>query len=186
MIYRAFIVLMFVVVVVGSLWLGGQQREPVSRTIIDETAASLGYAARDARAIRTGPDGHPLYTINARLISEPPGTTQIQLQQMSMTFRDESGQDWTARADKGVAEQDVENVELTGDVQVSGSFPGSDTPVVIATERLFVDSRTQRITTPELVTLTTTGAKMSGKGLSVNLNDGSVELKSNVHGTYSP
>jgi LPS export ABC transporter protein LptC len=186
MIYRAFIVLMFIVVLVGSVWLGGQQREPVSQTTVDETAGSLGYAARDARAISTGPDGHPLYTINARLINEPPGTTQIQLQQMSMTFRDESGQEWTARADKGVAEQDVENVELSGNVQVAGTFPGSETPMVITTEKLFVDSRSQMVTTPELVTLTTTGAKMTGKGLSVNLNDGKVQLKSNVHGTYSP
>ena len=186
MIYRAFIVLMFIAVVVGSVWLGGQQREAVSPTTVDEAAGSLGYAARGARAITTGPDGRPLYTINARLISEPPGTTQIQLQQMSMTFRDESGQDWTARADTGLAEQEVESVELLGDVRVSGSFPGSDTPVVIATEKLFVDTQTQKVTTPEPFTFTTTGVKMSGTGLSVNLNDGKVQLKSNVHGTYSP
>jgi len=186
MIYRAFIVLMFIAVLVGSVWLGGQQREAVSPTTVDETAGSLGYAARDSRVIVTGPDGHPLYTINARLINEPPGTTQIQLQQAWMTFRDESGQNWTARADSGVAEQDAESVQLSGDVQVSGSFPGTDTPVVIATQKLYVDTRSQMVTTPEVVTLTTPGAKMSGKGLSVNLNDGSVQLQSNVHGTYSP
>lgn len=186
MIYRVFIVLVFIAVIVGSVLLGGQQREAVSTTTVDEKAADLGYAARQARIIETGPDGHPLYTIDADLINESPGTTQIQLQQARLTFRDTAGHEWTARADTGVAAPDVAKVELSGDVQVSGLLPGSDTQVKISTEKLSVDTHVPSVTTDEPVILTTPGGKLTSKGLSANLSDGVVHLVSSVHGIYSP
>jgi LPS export ABC transporter protein LptC len=185
MIYRAFIVLVFVAVIVGSVMLGGQQHEPVSTTTIDQAAAGLGYAARQARVIETGPDGRALYTLDANLITEPPGGTRIQLQQMQMTFRVAEGQEWTGRADYGVAEQDIARVELFGNVRVSGLLPGSDTQANISTERALVDTRAQAVTTDEPVTLTTADSTVHAKGLSANLTEGVVQLKSNVHGTYS-
>lgn len=189
MIYRAFIALVFVAVIVGSVMLGGQQREPVSRTTVDNAAADLGYAARQARVIETGADGHPLYTLDAALIKKPPGTTEIQLQQVRLGFRDVSGNQWTGTADRGVAQQDtgsVGKVELSGNVVVSGVLPGSDTHVNIGTEQLSIDTRAETVETEEPVTLTTPKAKMTAKGLSTNLNEGLVHLKSNVHGTYLP
>ena len=189
MIYRAFIVLVFIAVIVGSVMLGGQQRKPVSRTTVDNAAADLGYAARQARVIETGADGHPLYTLDATLIKRPPGTTEIQLQQVRLGFRDATGNQWTGTADHGIAQQDtgsIGKVELSGDVQVSGVLPGSDTHVNIGTEQLSVDTRAETVETEDPVTFTTPKAKMTAKGFSTNLNDGLVHLKSNVHGTYFP
>ncbi len=189
MIYRAFIVLVFLAVIIGSVMLGSQQREAVSPTTVDNAAADLGYAARQARVIETGPDGHPLYTLDASLIKKPPGTTQIQLQQVRLTFRDAAGQQWTGTADSGVAQQDAGSlgkVELSGDVQVSGVLPGTQTHVNISTDRLSVDTPAETVETEDPVTFTAPGATMTAKGLSTNLEDGRVHLKSNVHGTYSP
>ena len=189
MIYRAFIVLVFVGVIIGSVILGGQQREAVSPTTVDNAAADLGYAARQARVIETGVDGHPLYTLDAALIKKPPGTTQIQLQQVRLGFRDASGDQWTGTAASGVAQQDagtVGKVDLSGDVQVSGRLPGTQTQLNLGTDQLSVDTRAQTVQTEDLVTFTVPGAKMTAKGFSTNLNDGLVHLKSNVHGTYLP
>jgi LPS export ABC transporter protein LptC len=186
MMYRVFIVLVFVAVIIGSIMLGGQQREPVSTTTIDENAGDLGYAARQARVIETGPDGHPLYTIDADLINEPPGTANIQLQQMRMRFRDAAGHEWTGRADSGVSAQDTGKVELRGDVQVSGLLPGLPDEANISTDRLFVDTHAQTVTTDEPVTLVAGKATIRARGLSTNLNDGVVHLESSVHGTFSP
>ena len=187
MMYRVFIVLVFIAVIIGSVILGGQQREAVSTTTVDETAGDLGYAARQARVIETGPDGHPLYMIDADLINEPPGTTKnIQLQQMRMSFRDAAGHQWTGRADSGVASQDTGQVELLGDVQVSGLLSGFSDEAHITTEKLFVETHGQTVTTDEPVTLAAGKATIRANGLSANLNDGVVHLDSNVHGTFSP
>jgi LPS export ABC transporter protein LptC len=189
MIYRAFIVLVFIAVIVGSVMLGGQQREAVSTTTVDNAAADLGYAARQARVIETGADGHPLYTLDAALIKKPPGTTEIQLQQVRLGFRDAAGHQWIGTAASGVAQQDAGSlgiVELSGDVQVSGVLPGTQTQVNISTDRLSVDTRTETVATQDPVTFTAPGAKMTAKGLSTSLTDGIVHLLSNVHATYSP
>ncbi len=186
MMYRLFIALVFIAVIGGSILLGGQQREAVSPTTIDEKAGDLGYAARQARLIETGADGHPLYTIDADLINEPPGTANVDMQQVRMGFRDTSGNEWTGRADRGVAGQDTGKVELSGNVRVSGLLPDSKDEANIRTEKLFVDTHAQVVTTQEAVTLTLSGREIKAQGLSADLKDRVVHLESNVHGTYTP
>jgi len=184
-IYRAFVVLVFIAVIVGSIILGGQQREATSTTTVDEVAGNLGYAARRARIIETGPDGRALYTLDADLIDEPPDSANIHLQQVRMGFRDATGHEWTGRADAGMATQDTGQIELSGNVRVSGMLPGSPDEANISTESLSVDTHAQVVTTNEPVTLTMSGGTVKAKGLSVNVNTGVVQLKSSVHGTYS-
>src|SRR6185437_11353044 len=189
MIYRTFVVLVFIAVIVGSVMLGRQQPEAVSTTTVDNATADLGYSARQARMIETGADGHPLYSLDASLIKKPPGTTQIQLQQVRLGFRDASGDQWTGTADSGLAQQDVGEVgkvELSGNVQVSGVLPGTQTQVNISTDTLSVDTHAETVATDDPVTFTAPGARMTAKGFFTSLNDGRVHLKSNVHGTYSP
>ena len=186
MMYRLFIVVVFIGIIVGSVLLGGQQREAVSPTMVDEKAGDLGYAARQARLIETGADGHALYTIDADLISEPPGTSNVEMHQVRMGFRDNTGNEWSGRADNGLAGQDTGQVKLSGDVQVSGLLPGSKDPVSIATDRLFVDTHGQLVTTPDAVILKQAGREIQAKGLSADLNGRVVHLESDVHGTFTP
>lgn len=186
MIYRVFVVVVFIGVIVGSILLGGQQRGSVSPITVDERAADLGYAARQAQLVETGADGHPLYTINAALINEPPGALNVEMQQVRMSFTDGSGNEWTGRADSGVASQDTGHVELSGNVQISGVLPDSRDDASITTDRLSVDTHAQTVQTRDPVTLTLSGREIKARGLSANLKDGVVHLESNVHGTYSP
>ena len=55
MIYRIFVVLVFIAIIVGSVLLGGQAPENVATTTVDERAGDLGYSARNTRMIETGP-----------------------------------------------------------------------------------------------------------------------------------
>lgn len=185
MMYRIFIVLVFIAIVTASVLLGGVQREAVSPTTIDEKAGDLGYAARKARIIETGTDGRPLYTIDADLINEPPKSTTILAQQVTVGMRDSAGNEWTSRAEHGELGQDTGQIELSGNVRVSGVLSGIDEQANMATEKLLVDTRAQTITTDQPVTLTLSGHEIKAKGLAANLKDGLVHLESNVHGTYS-
>src|SRR4029077_2048096 len=82
-----------------------------------------GYAARKARLIQTGPDGQPLYTLDAAQIQQQPNQGTVDLQQVLLGFRDTSGNAWTARADRGQLSQGSGVVQLEGDVQVVGALP---------------------------------------------------------------
>ena len=185
MIYRIFAVLVFVAVIGGTIVFGGQQTEATAPTIVEEPR-DPGYAARDAKLVQTGPDGHPLYTLDANVIRQQPDDNIVELEQADLGFYDANGSLWTARGDHGRLGQDTGVVELSDDVHVNGTPQGTQQPAEIVTNRLTFDTNTKIATTKDPVTLTWSGQQIKGKGLRASLNDGRVQLESSVRGTAVP
>jgi LPS export ABC transporter protein LptC len=185
MIYRIFAVLVFIVVIGGTIFFGGQQTETAAPTVIEEQHEP-GYAARDAKLVQTGPDGHPLYTVDAEVIRQQPNDNTIELEQATLGFHDANGALWTARGEQGEVGQDAGTVELSGNVHVNGTPQGTLQPAEIVTNRLAFDTNTKIASTREPVTLTWSGQEIKGKGMRATLNDGRVQLESAVRGIAAP
>ena len=185
MIYRIFSVLVFIVVIGGTIFFGGQQAETTAPTIVEEPR-DPGYAARDAKLIQTGPDGRALYTIDANVIRQQPNDNTIELEQATLGFHDANGALWTARGEQGQVGQDAGTVELSGNVHVNGTPQGTFQPAEIVTNRLAFDTNTKIASTREPVTLTWSGQEIKGKGMHASLNDGRLQLESAVHGIAVP
>ncbi len=185
MIYRIFAVLVFVVVIGGTILFGGQQAETTAPTIVEEQH-DPGYAARNARLVQTGPDGHPLYTVDADVIRQQPNDNTVELEQATLGFFDANGALWTARGEHGQVGQDTGTVELSGNVHVNGTPQGSLQAAEIVTNRLAFDTNTKIASTREHVTLTWSGQEIKGKGMRATLNDGRVQLESAVRGIAVP
>jgi LPS export ABC transporter protein LptC len=185
MIYRIFAVLVFIVVIGGTIFFGGQQTGPAAPTIVEEQREP-GYAARDAKLVQTGPDGHPLYTVDADVIRQQPNDNTIELEHATLGFRDTNGAPWTARGEQGKVGQDTGTVELSGNVHVNGSPQGTFQPAEIVTDRLAFDTNTKIASTREPVTLTWSGQEIKGRGMRATLNDGRVQLESAVRGVAVP
>src|ERR1041385_8649518 len=100
MIFRILAALLFIAVIAGSFWLGGEQREPTSTTTVEPSSVDLGYSARSAVLVETGADGLPMYTLNADVIRQHP-SDGVEFEQVQMSFRDANGQVWTGRANQG-------------------------------------------------------------------------------------
>jgi len=185
MIYRIFAALAFVVVVVGTIMFGGQQGETAATTTVEEPR-DPGYAARNARLVQTGTDGHPLYTLDADVIRQQPNEDTVELEQAKLGFHDATGNLWTARGEHGEVGQNTGMVELSGNVHVAGILPGTQQPGEITTERLSFDTRESIVNTPAPVTFTLPGQQIKATGLHATLKDGRVQLQSRVHGTVVP
>ena len=185
MIYRIFAVLVFIVVIGGTIFFGGQQTETAAPTVVEELHEP-GYAARDAKLVQTGPDGHPLYTVDAEVIRQQPNDNTIELEQATLGFHDTNGALWTARGEQGQVGQDTGTVELSGNVHVNGTPQGTLQPAEIVTNRLAFDTNTKIASTREPVTLTWSGQEIKGKGMRATLNDGRVQLESAVRGIAVP
>jgi LPS export ABC transporter protein LptC len=186
MIYRLLAVLAGLALVVGLVLLSGPQREAVVTSTAGAPARDPGYAALAARMVQTGPDGQPLYTLEAARISQQPDDNSVQLTQVQMGFRAATGQQWKARADHGELGQDTGVVQLDGNVHVAGLLPGTQEQAEISTEHLSFDTRAQVITTPDPVTLLVSGRELHARGLLARLKEGRVQLESAVHGSYLP
>jgi LPS export ABC transporter protein LptC len=185
MIFRILAALLFVVIIGGSIWLGGEPREATSTTTVDASSPDLGYSARNATLIETGPDGLPMYTLQADVIRQHPGDG-VDFEPVQLTFRDAAGQIWKGRAAHGELTTETGQVVLNGDVHVDGVLPGSEQLSDLATEELFVDTRENIINTHQPVALTSTGRSLKSRGLMATLKDHHLVLESNVHGIFSP
>ena len=99
---RIFAVLVFVVVIGGTIFFGGQQSETTAPTTV-EVPHDPGYAAHDAKLVQTGTDGRPLYTVNADVIRQQPNDDTIQLEKAGSWWRRDGRPvaQWT-RTDKPV------------------------------------------------------------------------------------
>jgi LPS export ABC transporter protein LptC len=184
MIYRLLAILAVVALIVGVVVLSGPQREnnaPASVAPLHDP----GYAARKARLIQTGSDGRALYTLDAAQIQQQPNQGTVDLQQVQLGFRDTSGTQWTARADRGQLTQGSGVVQLEGGVRVAGSLPDSGEPAEISAEHLSFDTQSQIVTTRDLVTLLVSGRQLHARGLIARLKERHVQLESAVHGSFS-
>jgi lipopolysaccharide export system protein LptC len=182
---RIFAVLVFVVVIGGTIFFGAQQSETTTPTIVEEQH-DPGYTAHNAKLVQTGKDGRPLYTVDADVIRQQPNDNTIQLEKATLGFFDSNGSLWTARGNEGQVGQDTQQVELSGDVHVNGTPQGTLKPAEIATEHLQFDTNSKIASTRDPVTLTWSGHEMKGTGMRASLNDERVQLESNVHGRAVP
>ena len=186
MIYRLVVALAALALIVGVVFLSGAPRGTVAPSAAGAPVRDPGYAARGARLVQTGPDGQPLYTLDAAEISQQPDQTTVELSGVEMGFHASGGEPWTARAAHGALGQDTGIVELDGNVHVAGLLPGSQDPAEISTEHLAFDTRTQVASTSDPVTLSVAGRELHATGLIARLKEGRVQLESAVHGSYLP
>jgi LPS export ABC transporter protein LptC len=185
MIFRILAALLFVAIIVGSFWLGGEQRATTATTTVEASSADLGYSARNATLVETGADGLPLYTLNATVIRQHPGDG-VEFEQVQMSFRDAEGQTWKGRADLGELTTETGKVDLSGNVHVDGVLPGSEQMADLTTEKLSVDTHEDIISTAEPVEVNSTGRQLKSTGLLATLKEHHLVLESNVRGTFNP
>lgn len=187
MIYR--LLILFGLALAGvAVWLTLTvgQTGPVAARTGPAAEPDRGYSATDASVVETGTDGRPMYTLQARQVQQDPDANVVSLTTVRMTFHDESGGQWQARADQAQARQDSAQIDLTGSVDVFGTFPGNDQPMHILTNRLHVDTRTEIIRTRSAVTLKWAGKVVDARGLVANIKDHHLKLESQVHGHFVP
>lgn len=183
---RIFTALAVLAVIAGTLLLGRSRQAPAPAVTDAATETGSGYAARDAEVIETGADGRPLYTLHAESIVQRPEAATVQLEEVDMDYRDDSGNRWRVRANTGRILEDASRIELMGEVHVMGTPPGEYADASILTERLIFDAERNLVMTREPVTLNWSGRALRARGLVADLKAQHVRLESDVHGSFNP
>ncbi len=169
---------------IAWLALNGEPSGPAQPAAPAVSAQNPGYSARNAVLIETGANGVPMYTLRAAEIREQPASKIALLEQVEMQFRDAAGQLWDGRANDARVMDQAEQIDLSGDVALSGLLPGTGEPVRISTDRLRVDTHTEVVTTPDAVTIAWDRAQLTANGLVARLREQRIRLESHVHGRY--
>jgi LPS export ABC transporter protein LptC len=187
-------------VIAGAYFLGIGSTPGDSDTVAD-LPPDPGYAARDAQVIETGYDGRERYRLNAALVRQQSDTGIIELEQLEMQYHPAAQADvpgeqpaatarpdevWNLRSDRGLVRADGDDVELSGNVEVTGPAPGSDAPLQLTTDTMRINTPTEFIETDAPVTVVWSGHKLTAVGMQADLKAGKLSLESDVHGEFSP
>jgi LPS export ABC transporter protein LptC len=185
--YRLLIVLALVLAGV-AIWLtlGPRQAGPAAAQASGPTEPEQGYSATDASVVETGADGLPMYTLQARQVRQDPDDDIVDLTDVRMSFRDDAGGQWQARANQAVVRQDSAQIGLSGAIDVAGSFAHGDTPLHLITDALQVDTHTDILRTQSEVAIDSSGKLLYARGLLADLKGHRVKLESQVHGQFTP
>jgi lipopolysaccharide export system protein LptC len=163
-------------------------------------APDPGYAARDAQVIETGYDGRERYRLNARVIRQQTESGTIELEGLTMNYHIASDKPpgkpappatatadvWHLTSDHGEVRANGDDVELTGNVRVTGPAPGSGEPLSLTTETIRINTPTEFIETDAPVKLRWSGHELDARGMQADLKAGTLRLESDVNGHFSP
>ena len=164
-------------------------------------APDPGYAARDAEVIETGYDGRERYRLNARVIRQQSDGGVIDLEQLEMDYHPGAQSDvpgerpatpasasetWHLTSDRGQVRANGDDVQLNGNVVVTGPAPGSGEPLTLTTESMRINTPTEFIETVSPVRVRWSGLELQSRGMKADLKAGKLRLESDVHGEFSP
>jgi len=187
-------------VVAGAYFVGMAGRGDNASDAAVSLPQDPGYAARDAEVIETGFDGRERYRLNARVIRQQSETGAIDLEDLRMDYHPgaqdripgeksddtPSKETWHLKSDHGQVLADGDDVQLKGNVVVTGQVPDSGDPLALTTDTLRINTPTQFIETRAPVTLRSAGYDLSAVGMQYDLKAGKLRLESQVHGEFSP
>jgi len=164
------------------------------------TLPDPGYAALDAEVIETGYDGRERYRLNAKVIRQQGESGVIDLETLDMDYHPgaqgnvpgeqpppdkAAGEVWHLKSDRGQVRADGDDVQLNGNVVVTGRSPGSGAPLVLSTDNMRINTPTEYIETSAPVKISWGGHDLDAIGMQADLKTGTLRLESDVHGSFS-
>jgi LPS export ABC transporter protein LptC len=190
-----------IVVLAGAYFFGRGGRGAGETDESTVEAADPGYAARDAVVIETGYDGRERYRLKASVIRQHLDATAIDLEQLEMDYHPGAQasvpgeapasatlaeETWHLKSDHGRVLADGDDVQLTGNVVVTGTTPTDSQPITLRTNSMRINTPTEFIETADPVTILWSGHELTAVGMKADLKAGTLSLESDVHGEFSP
>jgi LPS export ABC transporter protein LptC len=159
-----------------------------------------GYAARDAEVIETGYDGRERYRLKAAVIRQQTESGVIDLEKLEMNYHRNAqplpgeapvitgkpGEVWHLTSDHGQVREEGNDVQLNGNVRVTGPSQAGVEPLSLTTETLRINTPTEFIETDAPVKLRWSGQELDAVGMRADLKAGTLRLESDVNGHFFP
>jgi LPS export ABC transporter protein LptC len=187
-----------IAVIAVAYFIGVRGSEDNEADAANATSPDPGYAARDAQLIETGYDGRERYRLDARVIRQKTESGVIELEDLSMNYHIEARGEaldttpaaaadvWHLTSDRGEVRSNGDDVQLTGNVHVTGPDPGNGEPLSLSTDNIRINTPTQFIETRAPVKLRWSGHELNARGMEADLKAGTLRLESDGNGRFFP
>ena len=186
-----------IAVIAVAYFIGVRGSDDNETEAANATSPDPGYAARDAQLIETGYDGRERYRLNARVIRQRTESGVIELEDLSMNYHIESREEasdasqaaadvWHLTSDRGEVRSNGDDVQLSGNVRVTGPATGTGEGLSLTTDNMRVNTPTQFIETKAPVKLRWSGHELNARGMEADLKAGTLRLESDGNGRFFP
>lgn len=147
----------------------------------DETA--IDYYAINARSVQYLPDGKVQYEMTADKVEHVKATDVSLLTRPDLQMYRGTAFPWHVQSARGEVSPGGEQVELIDDVRVARTDE-KNRSTIITSSRMTVFPQKQYAQTEQAVRIDAGGGVTTAKGMKAYLNDGRMDLLSNVRGQY--
>lgn len=166
-----------------SLWRQRSADAPAQRAM-----ARPDYVLNDFELVALNAQGAESFTLRAPRLARDPASRTMDIATPLFVIPPKPGSDgqpWNVRSTGAWVSAKGDEVRLRGNVRAD-STNARGQPVRVATEALNVFPDDKRATSSERVTVTQPGFTMGGRGLTAQLDTGSVELHNDIKARYDP
>ncbi|MEO6699786.1 MAG: LPS export ABC transporter periplasmic protein LptC [Paraperlucidibaca sp.] len=134
---------------------------------------------------QTGSDGKLLRTANGTQLIHRPSPERFELTHPDLRLYSNGQPMWRLTSLTATSSDPGSEAWFNGDVKAVRTVPNAP-PLQLNTSRLRIEPKANRVSTPERVTIISTQGKMSGTGLTADLQGKNLQLSSAVEVSYAP
>ncbi len=183
---RNTVVMLVLAILAAATWVATWERQGANPTAAPTAdARPLGYYAHGARILITDEEGRVAARVGAARLEEVPSEQLLRLEDVSVAYEPSDETAWSISAHRGSAPKDGSLLELAGEVEVRSAPTDGSAPRTIHTERLTFWPETSNIESDDRVQFRVGDLQFNGVGLRMDLKGDTLELESDVHGTFS-
>jgi len=162
---------------------GGAARPALAASVPD-------FELNKARVARFDAQGRIEAVLDGQTMRHFPDADRLQIDQLTLSARDEKGQGLRAVSQRGDADRKAEVVTLSGGAKVT-ALPATDpgtglraAPAYFTGEGLRIDTRTRVVTADQPVLLQQQGSQVRAQTMRYDDRTGITDLGGRVHGQY--
>jgi len=144
------------------------------------------YFLVDFELVALDKQGQEAFRASGPRLARHPTLESITVEQPRFWFPDDSGGQWTARANDAWVDGNGDELRLNGNVAFDGPPQAKQGAVSLRTEQLSVFPETRTVASDAQVTVTTPRSILRGRGLRADIGTRRFQLLSEVEARYAP
>ena len=144
------------------------------------------YFISNFKATMYDKSGAANYRMTAQHLEHFPDNDTIEVQNIMVEYIDTTQQVWQATSDNAIGYENTEILHLSGNVKIQLQTPNPDKNLILVTDKLRIDFIAKQASTDSKVKITGKNSKIDATGMDINLDSGTLTLKSQARGQYVP
>lgn len=152
---------------------------------VDRDGRTPDYIVDGIALWQTGSDGKLLRTANGKQLIHRPSPERFELIQPDLRLYRNGQPIWRLTSLTAISSDPGSEAWFNGNVEAVRTIPNAP-PLQLNTSRLRIEPKTDRFSTPARVTIISTQGKMTGTGLTADLQGKNLQLSSAVEVFYAP